>query len=251
MSAGVQETPLKREGSPVGTGSGTTTVLLVSREKEQLHRELRRVTSGGGGSNKRLNFVRTGSFRNKHKIKQQDSIDGTNMSTRGRSPGDTRAWRIRHFGYYDVQSVTVDRLSYQVAQGDPTQRLKKHTGASAAVLTTDIVEGGDLNSNEAEVGNDLVAVCPAFKNEIGSEKQNEDNVIERFRCSMSQDKKMRLYSRERVVLDSYFCEDCEKHEEIDEDGSDIFTIQSGNTYPIEFVDFGACYYRNYFYNKGK
>lgn len=245
MSAGIQETGSKREGSPNGTtsGSGTSTTTLVSGDKADK-------TTGGS---KRLNFVRTGSFRNKHKVKQQDSKDSTDgvMSSllgRGRSPGDSRAWRIRHFGYYDVQSVTVDRPSYQVAQGDPKQRLKKHTGASAALLTAD-GGGEDLsNGSELEVENNLVAVCPAFKNEIGGDTLHEGNVIERLRPSLSQDKKMRLCSRERAVLDGYF-EDSNEYSE--GEASEVFTIQAGNTFPIEFVDFGACYYRNYFVNKGQ
>lgn len=248
MSAGVQETALKRDDSPTrlipsALGSG---VALI----------------GGGGdkertsANKRQNktsFSRTGSFRNRHKVKQQDSND---MSTggRGRSPGDSRLWRIRHFGYYDIQAVNVDRLGYQVAQGDPQQRLKKHTGASAALLTVGDESNGDNNvlDEASEVGNDLVAVCPAFKNEIGGGDWLQDNVISKLRDYLSQDKKLRLCSRESVVMDGEFRESSNDKPvtTTTTEYNGIFTVQSGLTFPLEFIDHGACYYRQYFYDKG-
>jgi hypothetical protein len=241
MSAGVQDIISTVDvTTPSVTNSDTVLVFSVEKDKPPVkHR------------NNKNSFVRAGSFRNKQKLKQQDSTDG-NMSSvsRGRSPGDNRLWRIRHFGHYDIQSVTVDRLSSQVAQGDPQQRLKKHTGASAAMLRVD--DNGFDSEIQAsncflDVGNDLVAVCPAFTNEIGNERDvhvTEDNIILKFRESLSQDKKMRLYSRERVVFDGYFVnDDCQTKP------SDVFTVQSGSIFPLEYIDFGACYYRNHFYNK--
>lgn len=241
MSAtgGGQETG-SREGSPsIPVGSGGTIGVVSVGEKER------------SVANKRTNktsFVRTGSFRTKHKVKPQD----LEMSAhgRGRSPGDTRAWRIRHFGYYDLQSVTVDRLSYQVAQGDPQQRLKKHTGASAALLTefcSDVPEENHVPKENGEVGNNLVAPCPAFKNEIGNDCLPEGSIVAHLRNVLSLEKKMRLCSRERVVLDGPFAtEDSEVAIK-----TDVFTVQSGLTFPLEFIDYGACYYRNYFFDKGE
>ena len=63
---------------------------------------------------------------------------------------------------------------------------------------------------------------------------------------------MRLCSRERVVLDGMF----QSRDEISENqgtGSvgEVFTIQTGLTFPMEFIDFGACYYRKFFFDKGQ
>ena len=63
---------------------------------------------------------------------------------------------------------------------------------------------------------------------------------------------MRLCSRERVVLDGVFPS---KDEVLENQGGgsagEVFTIQTGLTFPMEFIDFGACYYRKFFFEKGQ
>lgn len=281
-AGGVQEASFpKREGerSPTGgstlsaTGSG---VLQSTTTSTTTSAPVIITSAGGGGGEKEkstgkphrggLNksFSRSGSFRNKHKLKQQDSTDmssSTGAGGRGRSPGsgDTRSWRIRNFGYYDIQSVTVDRLGLQATGGDSReQRLKKHTGASAALLVNDVTSAGTtkttvvndsshFGSHSSDIKNELVAVCPAFRNEIGGgDWLLPQDVIAKLRDTLSQEKRLRLCSREKIVLDGEFDE--ASNGPIN---GDTFTVQSGLTFPLEFIDYGACYYRNYFYDKGQ
>lgn len=206
-------------------------------------------------------FSRSGSFRNKHKLKSQDSSDmSSTAGGRGKSPGtaDTRTWKIRNFGYYDIQSVTVNRLSVQ-ATGGPESRhqvLRKPTGASAALLNAVAdPEGEGSPSNDPsqsssqgdDIGNELVAVCPAFRNEIGERGDwfVSQGIITKLRESLSHEKRLRVCSREKIVLDGEFDESSNGPISVD-----TFTVQSGLTFPLEFIDYGACYYRNYFYDKG-
>lgn len=255
----VQEAVLKGDGgsSPLGistAGSGGVVSVVVTAGDHK-------TTTAANKRPSKTSFVRTGSFRNKHKLKGQESLDAMSSSNsgRGRSPGDTRTWRIRHFGYYDIQSVSVDRLGYQLAQGDPQQRLKKHTGASAALLSEQSNGDNHLDpSNDVttpSLDNELVALCPSFTNEIGGD-WSRDTVISKLRDALSDDKKLRLYSRERVVLDGHLLST--ESSEMDStstiaaanNNDAIFTVQSGLTFPLEFIDYGACYYRHHFYDKG-
>ena len=200
-------------------------------------------------SNKRVSkphFSRGGSFRNKHRIKLLQEIEA--MAGYGKGRSDSRFWRIRHFGHYDIQSVSVDRIEYQTSKSDSQQRLKKHTGASAAILNQIEVNGD--SSNLEETGNSLVAPCPSFTNEVGSSWLPKDSPLLKLREILSQEKKMRIYSRECAVLDGDFVAASDSNNggaEI----SQVFTVQSGITYPLEYIDYGACYYRNHFYGKGK
>ena len=188
------------------------------------------------------NFSRSGSFRNKHRIKLLQEIEA--MAGYGKGRNDSRFWRIRHFGHYDLQSVSVDRIEYQTNKGDTHHRLKKHTGASAALLNHQEVNGVDSNV-ENGAGNNLVAPCPSFTNEVGGNWVLKDSPLRKLKEVLSQEKKMRVYSRECAVLDGTFASDMKY------DTCQLFTVQSGITYPLEYFDFGACYYRDYFYGKGR
>ncbi len=224
MSVVVQET----SGSKKSENSSNT-IIKTEGEKDR------------APSNKRANkphFSRGGSFRNKHRIKLLQEIEA--MAGYGKSKSDSRFWRIRHFGHYDIQSVSVDRIEYQTSKGDSHERLKKHTGASAAQV---VVNGDEPNLKE-ETSNSLVAPCPSFTNEVGSSWLPKDSPLLKLKDILSQEKKMRIYSREWAVLDGDFDNNCTET-------SQVFTVQSGMTYPLEYIDYGACYFRNHFYGKGK
>lgn len=189
-------------------------------------------------------FARTGSFK-KHRIKNQVSDTTTDMSRKG-SLLDTRTCRIRNFGHYDIQSVTVDRLGYQATTKEENPGLKKHTGASAANLLS--LEAAAAQELSPDTGNELVASCPAFKIEIGDDWLAAGSPTLQLRDGLSQDKKMRLNSREKVILDGMLTvRDLNK---MDRSSSQVFTVQSGLRFPLEYIDHGACYYRHYFFEKG-
>ena len=119
-------------------------------------------------------------------------------------------------------------------------------GASAAYAYIKYGEWGD--SGKEKCTNTLVAHCPAFCSEVGEDRSGSEGVVAMLRETLSQEKKMRLCSREKVVLDGHFPDDVEHHSK--EASSDVFTVQRGLTYPFEFIDYGACFYRKYFYEKG-
>ena len=238
MSSG-QETSLRRVRSESPSGGGGNAVSSKISQFESESSKGHRRTVKDKGRNK-SDFQRSGSFRNKHKVKQQDSEMSGSSKMR---PGDPRAWRIHHFGHYDLQSVSVDRLSCQAAQADPEYSLKKPTGASAAYAYTHYGESGE---ERGKCFNTLVAHCPPFCTEVGEERSGPEGVVSLLRDTLSQDKKMRLCSREKVVLDGHFPDDVDSREA----SWNVFTVQTGLTYPFEFIDYGACYYRRFFYEKG-
>ena len=259
-------TLLSAAGSGVLATTSTTGVTTTSSAP------LISTTNGGGDKEKagklhrgglNKSFSRSGSFRNKHKLKSQDSSEmSSTAGGRGKSPGspDTRTWKIRNFGYYDIQSVTVNRLSVQATGGSESrhQILRKPTGASAALLNSVADSEGEgspsndpsqpsTQSQGGDIGNELVAVCPAFRNEIGERGDwlLPQDIITKLRGSLSHEKRLRLCSREKIVLDGEFDESSNGPISVD-----TFTVQSGLTFPLEYIDYGACYYRNYFYDKG-
>lgn len=221
-----------RSESPVGP----VNVIVNKFETEKVKKGTVKEKKG------KSDFQRSGSFRNKHKVKQQDS-DMTTSTSKIR-PSDPRIWRIRHFGHYDLQSVTVDRLSWQASQAASEQKVNKPTGASAAsVLSQDGPFNWEKHSNT------LVAACPAFCTEVGEKWTGTEGQVFKLRETLSQEKRLRLCSRERVVLDGRVPPmDGDQYQNAT---PDVFTVQSGLTYPFEFFDYGACYYRNFFFDKGK
>ena len=218
----------------------TSTTSLKGRSESPTSQSERSASTRRSG---RSHFSRTGSFR-KHRIKYQ--VSDSDMSRKG-SIIDTRTYRIRNFGHYDIQSVTVDRLGYQATKEDSQQGLKKHTGASAANLLS--LEAAAAQELSPETGNDLVAPCPAFKIETGGDWLPKDSIILQLKEGLSQEKKMRLNSREKVVLDGILSSQDMKNQ--DRPSGQVFTVQSGLKFPLEFIDHGACYYRHYFFEKGE
>jgi len=185
---------------------------------------------------------RSGSFRGSKKIKtdvegspqlRPKQISSTSLSI---------SQRMRYFGHYDIQSAAIERLASEKALASD-HAVKKATGASAA-------HGAEEEEWEDDVCNDLVASCPAFKNEVGGDSDwlPADSAVLRLRNCLSHDKQKRTGSRERFVLDG----DIPLKQVIGSRGpmsrqaSEVFQRQSGIHFPLEFVDYGATYYRNYF-----
>lgn len=159
--------------------------------------------------------------------------------------------RLRHFGHYDLQSATMERFgSGKGASGERLTR-KKPTGASAAHIG---VSPQDCEVETLE--NDLVAVCPAFRNEIGGDSdwagvqddQNKNPLLT-LRGSLSHDKQKRVRSRAKMLLEGSIPSDTKKLS--DPQVLQILQPQSSVQFPFEFIDYGALFYRNHFYQQGQ
>ena len=98
---------------------------------------------------------RSSSFRASKKMKTD--AEGSPM-LRHKQIGASGLWlRLRYFGHYDVQSMTIEKLATEKATGE--HGVKKATGASAAHYV-------DIEALRNPIANDLVAKCPTFTNEV-------------------------------------------------------------------------------------
>ena len=190
---------------------------------------------------------RSGSFRGSKKLKTD--ADGSPQLRARQISGASLplSQRLRYFGHYDLQSAAIDRLtSEKVLTSD--HAVKKATGASAA-------HGAGEEESGDGVCNDLVAACPAFKNEVGGDSDwlDEEKPVLRLKSYLSHDKQKRIGSREGFILDG----DIPGKEVIGARGppsrqtNEVFQRQSELYFPLEFIDYGAAYYRNYFLGQGE
>ena len=185
--------------------------------------------------------------------KQQASVTSINLPP---------LWsRLRNFGHHDLQSATMERFG----SGKPSSRTdrcrRRPTGASAAHCGV-AVEEAALET----LHNDLLAACPAFRNEIGgdadwagsqqtrSSGNNSEgaHLLLSLRDSLSHDKHKRVGSRAKMILEgSIPSKDIMEHKTpMDRQVLQILHPQSSVQFPFEFIDFGALYYRNHFYQHG-
>lgn len=192
---------------------------------------------------------RSASFKGSKKIRLDDS--SPLLQHRQYSP--SALWqRLRSFGHYDLQSMTIEKLASEKALSECS--LKKATGASAAHLQYGDEEA--LLSNS--IANDLVATCPAFMNEVGGDRDwlSEHSPILTLRQCLSHEKQKRVGSRERLVLDGVVPprdrgREQKPREMMSWQAREMFKQQSGFYYPFEFIDYGSSYYRNYFLGQGE
>ena len=163
--------------------------------------------------------------------------------------------RLRSFGHHDLQSATMEKYGSAFKGADSERGMrKKPTGASAAHVGIAPLEG-DLETME----NDLVALCPAFRNEVGGDSdwagastENKDNQLLTLRGSLSHDKQKRVGSRAKMLLEGTIPskEIMEHKSPMDRQVLQILQPQSSVQFPFEFIDYGALYYRNHFYQQG-
>ena len=197
----------------------------------------------GRFSNRKSEIPRSSSFRISKKMKTEDG----SPLLRTKQISSSGLWqRLRSFGHFDVQSMTIERLSSERALNE--RNVKKATGASAAHYE-------DVHMGDG-VHNDLVASCPAFKNEVGGDSdwlEDGNRAIVMIRESLSHEKQKRVGSRERLVLDGEIPTKDTMHTKgaMSRQAIEIFQPQLGMHYPFEFIDYGASYYRNYFLGTGE
>ncbi len=196
---------------------------------------------------------RASSFRGSKKMKAED---GAAVVRAKQTPTSGLCQRLRNFGHYDLQSMAIERLGSEsgssgehsasgVTHGDLAAR-KKATGASAAHYEE--IHVGDGRFNE------LVAKCPAFRNEVGGNPDwlRSDASTLLLRESLSIDKQKRLGARGNLVLDGELPskELSRLKGPMSKQVSALLQSQIGIHYPLEFIDYGAAYFRNHFLGQG-
>ena len=204
------------------------------------------VSSRRGNKQQKKDLSRNSSFRGTKKLKSEDAHSPVLGRSRqlGSSNTSFPLWkRLRNFGHFDVQSLSMDSLSVHSNNIETEHNVKKPTGASAA--------RGDAGSEEkGGISNSLVCCCPSFTNEIGGDRDwlTLGNPVLELRDCLSVDKQRRVASRERMILDGDI--PTAQRGPTNRQVSEILSQKTGISYPFEFIDFGASYYRNYFLHHG-
>ncbi len=206
-------------------------------------------TRRGSRLSTRKEISRSSSLRSSKRFKTATDADGSPvLKNKQFSQQVVPLWqRLKNFGHYDSQSMSLDSLQGSTTPGSATTT-KKPTGASAAAQE-------DGSNTSEDVSNVLVAPCPTFKNEIGGDDDwlTEESPSLILRQQLSHDKQKRVGSRQRLILDG----DIPLKELVGSRGpmnqqvSEVLQEQKAIHYPLEFVDYGASYYRHYFYGQGE
>ena len=251
----------RRVSSPLLKATSKTTLSGVTvSERKKMFEQTDSVyqTSGSGfgsvssrrGSKMRKEVSRNSSFsRATKRMKSEESHSPVMMRAKiGQANTSWPLWkRLRHFGHFDLQSLSIQGFTPS-QDTDAAHNVKKPTGASAAHSDT-------CSGEKSGLYNTLVASCPAFTNEIGGDHDwlEVGNPILTLRECLSVEKQKRVGSREKMILDGEIpLKSMVQHRgPMNKQVSDVFLPKTGINYPLEFIDFGASYYRNYFLQHGK
>ena len=207
--------------------------------------------SGRRGSKQRSKDIsRSTSFRGTKRLKDesQSPVLGRAKQLGMYNNSSVPMWKkLRNFGHFDLQSIAIDTIS--TAMGNQEEHnVKKPTGASAA-------HGDSISTENAGHSNTLVSCCPAFTNEVGGDGDwlSSGNPILLLRESLSVDKQRRVGSRERMILDGELPLKSMVllRGPMNRQVSQVLLPMTGMSYPFEFIDYGASYYRNYFLHLGE
>ena len=159
------------------------------------------------------------------------------------------------FVHYDCQSIGISIQDMLKRRKSLQTRRNTSTGASAASVTrTDVAETG-VESNDPGDGksNDLVLSCPYFRNELGGE---EETVISLTRTTAQRRVQQLLGNRQLgehgVIRRSPNCNGVSILDSSSSPtGSSHPAIVSNNGLILEYIDFGAYFYREFFHEMGK
>lgn len=208
--------------------------------------------SGRRASKQRKEISRNSSFRGTKRLKSEDShspVLGRSAKQMASLNSNQPTWKkLKNFGHFDIQSLAIHSLS-PASSNEGEHNVKKPTGASAAHGSTDPTPFADGQENA------LVACCPAFTNEVGGDSDwlSIGNPVLIVREGLSIDKQRRIGSRERMILDGELPLKgmLQNRGPMSRQVSDVLLPKTGISYPFEFIDFGASYYRNYFLPHGE
>lgn len=195
----------------------------------------------------------SGSGSIKHpKQTMDDSVVNINCINTVPSMESEEIAKRRAFAHYDCQSLTTNlTYSVRIRKNLLSKRRNTTTGASAASMIAR-ASTPDGENGEEDVGdgqsNDLVQSCPFFRNEIGGEEERMVSLTRVQSGGISQPNGIRK-PLHRPSL-AY--------------GVAVLEYKPGETHwrhstcpyqrlprPIESIDQGALYYRNYFKGQGK
>eukprot|EP00118_Oscarella_pearsei_P028342 m.1921 g.1921 ORF g.1921 m.1921 type:complete len:1288 (+) comp8060_c0_seq1:132-3995(+) len=148
--------------------------------------------------------------------------------------------RKRSIAHFDTQSMAFN-LQELVNQGKvPDTKHQKVTGASAAArgTTGDIFDDVDRGDG---VGNEIVASCPFFRNEIGNQSVGPSLVAQ-----AAQHRRVRVsMSAHETIMEANRGGDVEMNGNADDEGRG----EESESGQFEFIDQGAVYYRKHFYGQ--
>ena len=208
--------------------------LSVSGSKRGSSRQSRKGDSG---------LSRSGSFRSK-KPKNDSEVS----LARNRQTSSSALSKARFsFGYYDTQSMMATTMASEQNEESGGTRKLKGSGASAVHLSS--TDESQLSSSD--VSNDLVATCPLFRNEIDGNWMMDSKPVSFLQNTLSHDKQKRVCTREKLLLDGVAKTANSQNVARAWQGGSIFQPQSGIQYPLEFIDYGATYYRDFFLDYGE
>lgn len=211
--------------------------------------------SGRRGSKLRKEISRNTSFRGTKRLKGEDGhspVLGRANSKLGPTNMNLPMWKkLRNFGHFDLQSMSIESITIS-SSNLAEHNVKKPTGASAA-HQEDTAESSV--GNGTSLTNPLISCCTAFTNEIGGDADwlSPGNPVLMLRDSLSIDKQRRVGSRERMIMDGEIPLKSMVHMRgpMSKQVSEVLLPKTGISYPLEFIDFGASYYRNYFLQHGE
>lgn len=154
--------------------------------------------------------------------------------------------RRRAFAHFDCQSLTAN-LGYAAKLRGMllARRRNTTTGASAASMVNSRSTTPDADSGDEDYGdglfNDLLENCPFFRNEIGGEEERIVSLTGLKVCNNN----ARAIHRPSAAYGISILE-CPIEETLWTHTNCIFQKCE---LPIESVDYGACYYKQYFYGQ--
>lgn len=209
-------------------------------------------TSNRRGSKQRKEISRNSSFRGIKKLRSEDShspVPGRSRLVASSNMSSSLWKKLRNFGHFDIQSLSMESLfPPSNTAGGKGHNVKKPTGASAA-------HEDSGHGTDGGMSNTLIASCAAFTNEVGGDSDwlASGNPALLVRSCLSVDKQRRVSSRERMILDGEvpLKSTVQSRGPLNKQVGQVLLPKTGMSYPLEFIDYGASYYRNYFLDHGK
>ncbi|XP_062523523.1 signal-induced proliferation-associated 1-like protein 1 [Corticium candelabrum] len=160
---------------------------------------------------------------------------------------ETERLKKRAFAHYDTQSMASSLTKSPV--NSPAD-INKNTGASA------ISQQWDEIDDEEQASNDLLASCPFFRNEISQSHKPDVRSNGMFSVKVGSTQRRRVSRAADTVMESKRRRDSDvsDHQGGDKNSWLFRENLRGNESRdperemFEFVDYGALYYRKFFYN---
>ena len=209
----------------------------------------------------------TGGIFRKLRGTKPGEIADVSKSPENSSEGDIRGedrQKRKALVHFDCQSIGVNLLDVirrrNASDDSSLKRRNTTTGASAASgvrsLANNNHSASKAESEDSDLGdgksNDLVLSCPFFRNEIGGEE-------ERYVCL----NRVTAQKRAQELLGNKYLNNQQLHKPPACNGVAILDISQNpkgvrenplcvnNGYIVEYVDYGAHFYRNFFHNFGE